>query len=212
MPHHALSRAALSGAAGLLVALLLRLLLSWRLAAYAGWNAGLLALLVLAWLHIWKRNAAATRAHAAAEDPGRAAVTLVVLLAAASSLLSTVALLHRAKAVAGTEGDVLVALCLVNVSLCWAVAHTAFALRYAHLYYREDEEGVGGVEFPGTEAPCYFDFAYLAFTIGMCFQVSDSSVSSPQIRRAVLLQALLAFVFNTAILAFALNFIFGLAS
>lgn len=211
MPAHALSRAALSCAAGLGAALLLGLFLPWLLAAYAGWNAGLLALLVLAWLHIWKRSAADTRAHAAAEDPGRAAVTLIVLIASGSSLLSTVALLHRAKAIAGAEGEALVALCLVNVSLCWAVAHTAFALRYAHLYYREDEEGVGGVEFPGQGAPRYFDFAYLAFTIGMCFQVSDTTVSSPQIRRAVLLQALIAFVFNTAILAFALNLLFGLA-
>ena len=212
MPARALSRVALSCAAGLAVALLLRLLLPWALALYAGWNAGLLLLLLLAWSHFWNATAADTRAHAAAEDPGRAAVTLVVLIASGSSLLSTVALLHRARAVAGPAGDALVVLCLANVSLCWTVAHTAFTLRYAHLYYREDEEGVGGVEFPGGAAPCYLDFAYLAFTIGMCFQVSDSSVSSPQIRRTVLLQALIAFVFNTAILAFALNLLFGLAN
>ena len=212
MPARALTRAALSCAAGLLVALLLGRFLPWRLAAYSGWIAGMLVLLLLAWAHIWGSSAADTHAHAAAEDPGRAAVMLTVLVAAGSSLLSTVALLHRAKAIAGTEGDALVTLCLVNVSLCWAVAHTAFALRYAHLYYREDAEGVGGVEFPGASAPRYFDFAYLAFTIGMCFQVSDTSVSSPQIRQTVLLQALMAFVFNTAILAFSLNLVFGLAN
>ena len=212
MPARALSRAALSSAAGLAVALLLGLFLPWRIAAYSGWNAGLLALLVLVWPHLWTNSAADTHAHAAAEDPGRAAVMLIVLAASGSSLLSTVALLHRAKAIAGAEGSALVALCIVNVSLCWAVAHTAFALRYAHLYYREDEEGVGGVEFPGGAAPRYFDFAYLAFTIGMCFQVSDTTVSSPQIRRMVLLHALMAFAFNTAILAFALTFIFGLAN
>lgn len=211
MSARALTRAALSCAAGLGVALVLSLLLPLRLAAYSGWNAGLLTLLGLAWLQIWKRSAADTRARAAAEDPGRAAVTLIVLIASGSSLLSSVALLHRAKAIAGAEGDALTALCIVNVSLCWAVAHTAFALRYAHLYYREDDEGVGGVEFPGQAAPCYFDFAYLAFTIGMCFQVSDTTVSSPQIRRTVLQQALIAFVFNTAIIAFALNLLFGLA-
>jgi len=212
VPARALSRAALSCAAGLGAALLVALFLPWRSAAYAGWNAALLALLLLAWLHIWKRSAAETHQYAAADDPGRTAVTLIVLVACGSSLLSTVALLHRAKAIAGVEGQALVALCLANVSLCWAVAHTAFALRYAHLYYREDEEGVGGVEFPGQAAPCYFDFAYLAFTIGMCFQVSDTTVSSPQIRRMALLHALIAFVFNTAILAFALNLVFGLAT
>jgi uncharacterized membrane protein len=71
---------------------------------------------------------------------------------------------------------------------------------------------VGGVEFPGGARPSYFDFAYMAFTIGMTFQVSDVTVSSPQIRRGVLLQATLSFVYSTLILAFVLNLIFGLAS
>ena len=105
----------------------------------------------------------------------------------------------------------LVALCLLNVALSWALTQTSFALRYAHLYYREDKEGVGGVDFPGGAPPAYFDFAYFAFTVGMCFQVSDTTVSSPQIRRAVLLHATLSFVYNTAILAFVLNLVFGLA-
>ncbi len=98
------------------------------------------------------------------------------------------------------------------MALSWALTHTAFTLRYAHLYYREDAEGVGGVEFPGGARPSYFDFAYFAFTIGMCFQVSDVAVSSPQIRRAVLLHATLSFLYNTAILAFVLNLAFGLAN
>src|SRR5437016_2847003 len=71
--------------------------------------------------------------------------------------------------------------------------------------------GVGGVNFPGRSAPGYLDFAYLAFTVGMCFQVSDVTVSSPQIRHAVLLHAVLSFVYNTAILAFVLNLVFGFA-
>jgi hypothetical protein len=52
-------------------------------------------------------------------------------------------------------------------------------LRYAHLYYRDDEEGIGGLEFPCEAAPSYFDFAYFSFTVGMCFQVSDVVVSEP---------------------------------
>lgn len=183
----------------------------WKLAGLAAWDAGGLSLLFLAWTAIWSCSAKRTQERASGDDPGRTAVYVVVLLCAGASLLAATPLVRRAKAVAGTEGDVLVALCLANVALCWAVTHTAFTLRYAHLYYREDEEGVGGVEFPGGAAPSYFDFAYLAFTIGMCFQVSDSSVTSPQIRRAVLLHACLSFVYNTAILAFVLNLVFGFA-
>jgi uncharacterized membrane protein len=186
--------------------------LSWKLAALAAWDAGGLSLLVLAWMMIWVCSEKTTQERASGDDPGRTAVYAVVLLTAGASLLAATALVRRAKAVAGSEGDVLVALCLANVALCWALTHTAFTLRYAHLYYREDDEGVGGVEFPGQGAPCYFDFAYLAFTIGMCFQVSDTSVTSPQIRRAVLLHACLSFVYNTAILAFVLNLVFGFAS
>ena len=105
----------------------------------------------------------------------------------------------------------LAALCVGTVALSWTLTHTAFTLRYAHLYYREDAEGIGGVEFPGGSMPSYMDFAYFAFTVGMCFQVSDVQVTSHQIRRAVLLHATLSFVYNTAILAFVLNLVFNLA-
>lgn len=178
----------------------------------AAWDSGGLSMLLLAWLTIARCSATATQRRAAAEDPGRTSVYALVLFSSGSSLLSTIALVHRARSLPGSEGNVLVALCLANVALCWALTHTAFTLRYAHLYYREDEEGVGGVEFAGGTPPTYFDFAYLAFTIGMCFQVSDTSVSSPQIRRTVLLNAVLSFIYNTAILAFVLNLVFAFAS
>src|SRR5205085_264873 len=99
--------------------------------------------------------------------------------------------------------------CLLTVALSWAITHTSYTLRYAHLYYREDTEGVGGVELPGGGQPSYFDFAYFAFTVGMCFQVSDVVVTSAQIRRAVLGHAVLSFAYNTVILAFTLNLVFG---
>ena len=99
-------------------------------------------------------------------------------------------------------------MCLATVALAWGLTHTSFTLRYAHLYYREDE-GVGGVEFPGQCVPSYFDFAYFAFTIGMCFQTSDVCITSASIRRAVLLHAVISFGYNTAIIAFVLNLVFG---
>ena len=98
------------------------------------------------------------------------------------------------------------------MALSWTLTHTAFTLRYAHLYYREDDEGIGGVDFPGGAMPTYMDFAYFAFTVGMCFQVSDVQVTSHQIRRAVLLHATMSFLYNTAILAFVLNLVFNLAA
>ena len=211
-PPRALTRAAISIVVALGVAALVAPRLSWRMAAIGGWEAGGACLLALAWWTILRCGAGLTRKRAAGEDPGRTTVNILVLLTSGLSLLATTALVRRAKVIAGTGGDALVVLGLLNVALCWALTHTAFTLRYAHLYYREDAEGVGGVEFPGGQAPRYLDFAYLAFTVGMCFQVSDVTVSSPQIRHTVLLQAVLSFVYNTAILAFVLNLVFGFAS
>lgn len=96
------------------------------------------------------------------------------------------------------------------VVLSWVVTHTMFTLRYAHLYYGDGE--VGGLDFPGVEPPVDDDFAYFAFTIGMCFQVSDVVISSSRIRREALLHALLSFVYNTVILALSLNLVFSLSS
>jgi uncharacterized membrane protein len=93
--------------------------------------------------------------------------------------------------------------------VAWSLTHTSYTLRYAHLYYRDDEEGEGGLVFLGDRKPDDFDFAYFAYTVGMCFQVSDVSISSAQIRRTVLGHAMLSFIYNTVILALALNLFFG---
>jgi len=99
------------------------------------------------------------------------------------------------------------ALAIGAVGLAWTLTHTAFTLRYAHLYYRGRERG--GLTFPGTDEPCEMDFAYFAFTIGMCFQVSDVVVCDARVRRTALAHALLSFVYNTTILALVLNLVFG---
>ena len=212
-PARALVRVGLALAAGSALALVAGALQPSRgLALLAGWDGAGLLLLILAWVVIARSDAAVTQRFAARHDPGRTAVYVLVVLASAVSLLSSTALVRKARLVAGPRGGSLVLLCLATVALSWALTHTAFTLRYAHLYYREDDEGVGGVELPGAQRPAYFDFAYLAFTIGMCFQVSDVTVSSPQIRRALLLHALLSFIYNTSILAFVLNLVFGFAS
>ena len=175
-----------------------------------GWDAGGLAMLALAWSIVARADADRTHATAGSEDPGRRTVYVLVTLTSFISLFAATILSRRAKSVGG-EGEslVIVALCLLAVVIAWTLTHTSFTFRYAHLYYREDDEGVGGIQFAGDEPPSYFDFAYFAFTIGMCFQVSDTNVTSCQIRRAVLAHALLSFAYNTLILAFVLNLVFG---
>jgi uncharacterized membrane protein len=181
-------------------------------AAFVGWDLAGVVLLVLSWSVIVRADAGQTRVRAGGDDPGRSLVYAAVLVTSAVSLLAATILVRNARSVVPDLRDLAVALCLVSVALAWTMTHTAFTFRYAHLYYRDDAEGVGGITMPGDGPPAYYDFAYFAFTIGMCFQVSDMCVTSRQIRRAVLLHATVSFAYNTVILAFVLNLAFGVAA
>jgi uncharacterized membrane protein len=185
----------------------------WAVRVVAGWNAGAILLLILAWSIIWNSDAARTHRRAAAEDPGRNTVWAIILGASTLSLFSAAYVLRRAKSLAPSYEALLVILCLAGVVSAWCLTHTAYTLRYAHLYYRDDDDDGthdGGLMFPCKEPPDYYDFAYFAFTVGMCFQVSDVTITSKLIRRAVLVHSVLSFAYNTAILALALNLVAGL--
>jgi len=209
-PRRAIGRATIAIVVAVASSAALSSRFSATLAVLGGWDVGGTALLALAWMVITRCDHDETRERAGSEDPGRTAVYLLVTLASLVSLVAAVILPREARSLVDPlERQLLVALCLFTVGLSWAITHTSYTLRYAHLVYREDDEGVGGAEFPGRAPPTYFDFAYFAFTVGMCFQVSDVSVTSPQLRRAVLAHAVLSFGYNTVILAFALNLVFG---
>ena len=98
---------------------------------------------------------------------------------------------------------------MATVALSWLVVHTVFTLRYAMLYYTGKD---GGVNFNQPTPPRYSDFAYLAFTIGMTFQVSDTDLETPAIRATALRQALLSYLFGAVILGTTINLVAGLAS
>jgi uncharacterized membrane protein len=180
----------------------------------AAWNIVALVMLSFAWRVIWAADADETRARAAGEDPGRHAVWVLATLSSTFSLFAAVAVLSKARTLAPGHSWWWAVLCLAAVGSSWLLTHTGWALRYAHLYYRDDSEGVGGLTFPSeagqSRAPDAFDFAYFAFTIGICFQTSDVCVTSPQIRRAVLFHSCQSFAYTTAILALTLNLAFGM--
>jgi uncharacterized membrane protein len=210
-PRQVLGRLAICGAAGLAMAWLLRSEQVWGLPSVAGWDVGAALFTGLSWWIIARHDAAQTHARAAADDPGRRVGWALTVAASVFSLFASIVVLRSAPQAPPARRDLLVGLSLGGVALAWLVTHTASALRYAHLYYRDREErSCGGLEFPGGHPPSYMDFAYFAFTIGMCFQVSDVTISSPNIRRAVLGHALLSFVYSTTIVALALNVVFGL--
>jgi uncharacterized membrane protein len=101
-----------------------------------------------------------------------------------------------------------VALVAYTLFASWLMTHTAFALRYAHEYYETSPGGSGpdkGLEFPGDEAPDYWDFFYFAMVLGMTFQVSDVQITSRMLRRLATVHGLLGFLFNTVIIALTVN-------
>lgn len=181
----------------------------WPVQVLAGWDAGASSLVAFVWWAILDSDAKGTRCRAATADPGRTAVWILVLVASSFSLFAGTLVIRRARQLEPEQSVLLAGLCIVAVVVAWVLTHTSYTLRYAHLYYRDDGEGEGGLTFPGDRAPNDFDFAYFAYTVGMCFQVSDVVITSPQIRRAVLGHAMLSFVYNTVILAFVLNLLFG---
>jgi uncharacterized membrane protein len=203
-------RILLAGAAGGAAALALAVLgEGWPLRLVAGWDAFAVTQLALAWAVIWREDAAQTRARAAAEDPGRRLVWVLTVLASSASLFAAVVVLRQAHHLAPGRAAAWLALCLAAVASAWLLTHTSWALRYAHLYYGGAHRDAGGLEFPGGGAPDQLDFAYFAFTVGMCFQTSDVAIVSPRIRRAALFHGAQSFAFTTAIIALALNLAIG---
>jgi uncharacterized membrane protein len=169
------------------------------------WDTGAVTLLLVTWYLIGHATAEETRKWAAIDDPGQVFAIVIDLIGSAISFTAAVLLIGRAQLASAPEAVWLV---IVAVASAWALMHTGFTVRYAHLYYREDGE-VGGLLFPGNDDPDYLDFAYYAFVVGMTFQTADVSITDRAIRRLTLVHGILSFAFNTLILALAVNLIFG---
>jgi uncharacterized membrane protein len=202
------SRVLAAAAAGAVAAGLAWAFGPWELALLIGWDAAALTYLSWMWSTIWPLDAVHTARQAVAEDPGRAAADVLLLTASVVSLLAVGLVIVRAGNSSGTAESMQAGLSLASVVLSWSVVHTVFALRYASLYYHGTD---GGVDFNQDDPPRFSDFAYLAFTIGMTFQVSDTELTTPETRSTALRHALLSYLFGAVILAATINLIAGLA-
>ena len=172
-----------------------------------GWDVAAAIWLLWIWMSLRGHTAEATANHAVREDPGRAAVDLLLVLASVGSLVAVGVLLLQAGHAKST-GELLAegGFGLLSIVLSWAVVHVTFMLRYAREFYRLR----GGIDFNGEHPPRYLDFAYMAFTLGMTFQVSDTAIEHADIRRTVLRHSLLSYVFGTVIIATTINLVAGL--
>jgi len=205
------------------------------------WITFALIMLSLYWSTILTVHPLDMKKVARTQDSNRTLIFIFVLAAAVASLFVVVLLLSSTKELSGVELSMQVILSVSAVTCSWAMVHTIFAFRYAHLYYelaepeskskaeiksKEEQKSkaelkpeqelepkyIEGLEFPKELKPDYLDFAYFSFVIGMTFQVSDVEISSKRIRRLALMHGLVAFAFNTIIVALSINIISGLIS
>ena len=179
------------------------------IAPQGGWDVAALVYLVWMWWRVGPADADRTAAFAVREDASAAVSDVVLLLASVASIagVGDLILLGSASGDPVSRGPA-IALALASVVLSWAVVHTIFMLRYARLYYVGAD---GGIDFNQKEPPRYLDFAYLAFTVGMTFQVSDTNLETPRIRATALRHALLSYLFGAVIIAVTINLVAGLS-
>lgn len=186
----------------------------WEARVLVGWVAFCVAVIARVWLHVHRATPEETARIATREDDTRALAGTVTLLAAVVSLVGVVFALHQANARESSAPAALglTGLAVLTVAASWALVHMEYMLHYARIYY---SDGGKGVDFPAGDDewlkdPDFRDFAYMAFVIGMTFQVSDMNVTSRKMRRLVLLHGLLSYLFGTVIVAVTINGVAGI--
>lgn len=171
-----------------------------------GWNAGVVLYLVLAGVMMARSSHERIRWRANLEDEGQLVILALVIVAAVASLAAIVVELSLVKDMARATKFLHVGLAITTIVSSWAFTHVMFALHYAHDYYLDEGKGTaGGLDFPGTETPDYGDFVYFSFVIGTSAQTADVSFTNSAMRRIGLIHCVLAFLFNTTLLALTIN-------
>ena len=176
------------------------------------WEAFTICLIVMDWITFSITKTDQIRQQARIQDSSRTVIFLIILISTLASFLA-ILLLIVTKGKFRTQQSIHLIVAVAGLILSWFLIHTIFTLRYAHIYYDDDDDHpethAAGLIFPGDDKPDYKDFAYFAFVIGMTFQVSDVQVTSKRLRRLVLLHGILAFGYNTIMIALTINLIAG---
>ena len=177
--------------------------------ALMGWNAAVLVLLPLIFLHLSGLSAVQLRERYRADDSSAPFILLLVVVAAILSVAGIVAFLPTLKGVPQAQRIAHMLLATLTICDSWLLVPTVFTVHYADLYYSE-EAPHQPLAFPQTPEPLFWDFAYFSFTIAAACQTADVATTQSGIRRVVIGQTIISFVFNLAILGFAINVTAGL--
>jgi len=174
------------------------------------WISFAFSLIIPEWITILTIHPRDLRKIAKLQDSSRTFIFLFVLVGSLISLLSIAFLMKSPEKASTAEVTGHVVLTISSVIVSWWLVHTVFTLRYAHLYYDTNNDDGStkpacGLDFPNETEPDYFDFVYFSFNIGVAFQVSDVNITSKKMRRLTWIHSLIAFAFNTAIVALSIN-------
>ena len=192
---------------GLAVGVVIAFVAPWQLSVLVGWDVTALLLVTWVAIAIGRLDAAKTAEFASSEDNSRGTTRLLIVAACVVTLPGVAFALALARDLDGPMKSLLTGASVLTVMSSWALVHVTFMLRYADLYFTDTP---GGVDFPNEDHPDFSDFAYLAFTIGMTFQVSDTNIERRSIRRAIFRHALLSYLFGAVIVGVTINVIAGL--
>ncbi|MET0275546.1 MAG: DUF1345 domain-containing protein [Acidimicrobiia bacterium] len=208
--HSGRRRLVLAGVGGAVTALVVSWVAPWELTILLAFDVAAIAVVVRSWAHAFNMTPADTRSYSTVEDNSRTLADIVLLAACVVSLVGVALAFVKANEGSSSEEIVLKVAGITSILLAWLLVHTIYAFKYAHAYYLDP---IGGIDFKSKgddEAPDYRDFAYVAFTVGMTYQVADTDVTHRTVRHLVLGHALLSFVFGAVILATVVNLIAGL--
>lgn len=181
------------------------------------WNVGTWLYLITSFWLMAHADLASMRRRARESDEGRFLILVLTSLAALASIGAIIAQLGAVKDMSGLIKGLHVGLAAATIVSAWFFIHLTYAFHYAHEYFdvTKPEPGkpardVGGLMFPGTDAPDYFDFLYFSYIIGVASQTADVQITARGMRRVSLVHSILAFFFNSAVLAFTINIAAGL--
>ena len=172
-----------------------------------GWDIAAAAYAALIWFASWPLDPDATAKAAVSEDPSRPIADALLLGAAVASIVAVAFAIADASTTSGSAKALRAAVGVATIVCSWFLVHTVFTLKYARAYFGGGE---GGVDFKRDQRPRWTDFAYLAFTVGMTFQVSDTDLQTAEFRRLALRHSLLSYLFGAVIIAVAINLVAGL--
>ncbi|PRQ12626.1 DUF1345 domain-containing protein [Corynebacterium sp. 13CS0277] len=176
---------------------------SWNRSPAFGWGAAALYFDIVIWWAISHMDAAATRRHALEEQPPQWLRVAFINIATLASLVTVAILMIDGNKAHGTERALMAVAAMVVVFASWMLIHTVFTLRVAALYYSRTP--ASGIDFNEDDDPRYLDFAYMTFSVGMTYQVADTSITAKDIRATTFIQSWYAFLFGTFITASTIN-------